>query len=496
MSPIPAVLFGSDALAELLNSLPTAAKWLLSAGFAALLPMTWWVARRYYRSRVELAERRYRHESDAHDTTKESLGKVQGRLIDSQGALAAAQAELQQEQRRRHAAEKDLQEARHDLAAAVTKLTKAEADRDRLHAEGEQLRREVAVLRHNTSLTEGELRDRTQALARLERRMKSALKLEGQLWNAKALQKRPKFCELKRRKQAVISVLNLKGGVGKTTVTAHLGAALARRGYRVLLLDLDLQGSLTSLLLPQDKINQVYADKRLIQNFLQRAAEDRPEKLAGYVVEVFTTPEGGALDLVGTTDTLAYAELNLTMRWLMGTGERDTRFLLRKALHRPRGSELYDVVLIDCPPLVNISCVNALAASDYLLIPTTLSRKSLERVPKLLGEAVLRDERFLRYINPKLQVLGLLANRTYRDDLTGDERTDWNHLAAWAKDAYGKDVTRFGTIIPQIKGVQQSETEFSPAGGGGRLEALFAQLAAEVEKELPSECRRTAKTPS
>ncbi len=76
--------------------------------------------------------------------------------------------------------------------------------------------------------------------------MKAALKLEGQLWNARSMQKRPKFRERGRRKRAVVSVLNLEGGVEKTTLTAHLGTALARRGYRVLLVDLDLQKSLTS----------------------------------------------------------------------------------------------------------------------------------------------------------------------------------------------------------------------------------------------------------
>jgi cellulose biosynthesis protein BcsQ len=144
---------------------------------------------------------------------------------------------------------------------------------------------------------------------------------------------------------------------------------------------------------------------------------------------------------------------------------------------------------------VNISCVNALAASDYVLVPTTLSRKSIERVPLLLRK-ILRNEQFVRFINPKLQVLGLVANRTYRDDLSGAERADWNQVAAWCRDAYGTEVPRFSTPIPQIKEVRDSEAEFTAGGTGGRLEAVFGQLAAEIERELPSECRRAAKTPS
>lgn len=399
------------------------------------------------------------------------------------------------EQQKRHTAEQERDHARHDLRATAGKLAAADATCVTQKAEIDQLRREVSVLRHKTGATVDELTAKTQALARLEKRMTAALKLEGQLWNARAHQKRPKFREVSQRRRAIISVLNLKGGVGKTTATAHLGAALARRGYRVLLIDLDLQGSLTSIFLAQDKVNAAYADRRLVQHFFQRAAADKMAKLSDYAVEVFQTGNGGLLDIVGATDNLAYAELNLTMRWLMGTGDRDTRFLLRKALHLMSVTDAYDLVLIDCPPLVNISCVNALAASDYVIVPTTLSRKSLERVPKLI-QKVLRNEQFVKYINPKLHLLGLLANRTRGRELNGVEGSDWKQVAGWCKDAYGQAVPQLMTTIPQIKAVQDSETEFLPDGGDGRLDEMFAALAEEVEGKLPSECRRTAKAHS
>jgi cellulose biosynthesis protein BcsQ len=337
--------------------------------------------------------------------------------------------------------------------------------------------------------------DRQAAIERAERRMRRALKLEGQLWAAKALQGRPAFRDLARRQRAVIAVLNLKGGVGKTTVTAHLGAALAHRGYRVLVIDLDLQGSLTSMLLPQDKISSLFHEKLLLQNFFNRAAEDKRTKITSFAQPIFDVPEsGGSLNLVGTTDSLAYAELNLTVRWLLQSGSRDTRFLLRKALHLISCSRAFDIVLLDCPPVMNISCVNALAASDYLVVPTMLSEKSIERVPRLL-ERTLRSEKFLKFVNHELRVLGIVANRTLRDELNGVEQDSWERLAKRCKDVYKQPVTRFKTTIPQILGdVRESEAEFGPPNPRGKLAGVFARLAAEIEQELPNECRRLAKT--
>jgi cellulose biosynthesis protein BcsQ len=336
--------------------------------------------------------------------------------------------------------------------------------------------------------------DQRQAdLNRTDRRIQKALRLEGNLWAARALQKVPKFRPLGQRKHAVVSVMNLKGGVGKTTVTAHLGFALARRGYRVLLLDLDLQGSLTQILLPFDKQRQLAADGSLLQHFLSAASADKTRKLADYAQEVCSFDDsGGQLDLVATSDNLAYAELSLTLGWLLRTGERDNRFLIRKALQLMSVGARYDLVLLDCPPLVNISCINALAASDYLLVPVTLGQRSIDRVPVLL-KRFLKNELFRKHINHDLRVLGVVANRTYREELTGGERADWRQLGGWCKDAYGEAVKQFDTVIPQmLKDVRDAETLAGAPDPKSKLAQLFAALAAEVERELPSECRRGA----
>src|SRR5262245_63847524 len=98
--------------------------------------------------------------------------------------------------------------------------------------------------------------------------MKKAMELEGKVWERNILQGVPRFRPLNERHAAIISVLNLKGGVGKTTITAHLGAALSAKGYNVLLVDLDLQGSLSSLFLLETVLKERRGEESLLQHFL------------------------------------------------------------------------------------------------------------------------------------------------------------------------------------------------------------------------------------
>ena len=312
------------------------------------------------------------------------------------------------------------------------------------------------------------------------------MKLEGRLWQRKVLQGTPLFRTLGERHTAVISVLHLKGGVGKTTVTAHLAAAFAAKGYNVLMADLDLQGSLSGLFVNESALVQRSKEKRLLQHFLLEAATKKANLLENSV-PVFD----GKSAIVPSADSMAYAELNLTMQWLLRQGRRDTRFPLRKALHQKRVTRRFDIVLLDCPPLFNTCCVNALAASDYILIPVLPSRKAAERVPLLLE----RLQSLHRVINPELQVMGALLNGTHGPQLTAWEKDLWAEMLEQSQDRWKLPVHAFSTFIRQTTEVRDGETEFSPPAPGSELYDLFSRLAAEVEARLPGDCRRTAVAP-
>lgn len=147
-------------------------------------------------------------------------------------------------------------------------------------------------------------------------------------------------------------------------------------------------------------------------------------------------------------------------------------------------------MLLDCPPIVIISCINALAANDYLLVSVTMGRRAMDRVPVLL-KRFLRNDKFCKHINHNLKELGLQAKRTFREEFTGPERADWRQLATWSRDAYGRDVNQFQTLIPQMaKDIRDTETLMGVPDPNSRLSQELASLAIEIEQELPSECRR------
>ncbi len=189
----------------------------------------------------------------------------------------------------------------------------------------------------------------------------------------------------------VIAVANQKGGVGKTTTTANLGAALAMRGRRVLLVDLDPQGNLTSSFGLEKNVTQTVADSLL----------DRRIPLP--VVSVPNGSDHGAyagarpMSVVPAAVALASAEAQL-----MNKLGRELR--LRDQLTLLDGS--FDFILIDTPPALGVLTINALVAASKVIIPTEARFFSLQGL-QMLEESI---EEIL-YLNPRLEVLGVLLSK-------------------------------------------------------------------------------------
>lgn len=172
----------------------------------------------------------------------------------------------------------------------------------------------------------------------------------------------------------VVSIINHKGGVGKTTLTANLGAGLAARGRKVLLVDLDAQASLTVSFFTQNEWTDGLLPTRTIKHWYDglddgTAMED-PAELVSSPVRVHQKLVQGRLDLIAAHRDLAEVDTRLAAQLL---GDPDRFGLLhgrlRDALsHRSLAD--YDVVLIDCAPNFGLIAKNAVAASDLLLIPT------------------------------------------------------------------------------------------------------------------------------
>jgi chromosome partitioning protein len=191
----------------------------------------------------------------------------------------------------------------------------------------------------------------------------------------------------------VIAVANHKGGVGKTTTTANLGAALALRGRRVLLIDLDPQGNLTSSFGLEKEGQHTVADALL----------DRRVPLP-----VVCVPNGSAdglesseqLSVVPAADALAAAEAQLMNKLGRELRLRDQLLSLE---------ERYDYIVIDTPPSLGVLTINALVAATRVIIPTEARFFSLQGL-KMLEDSI---EEIL-YVNPRLEVLGILLSKIDR----------------------------------------------------------------------------------
>lgn len=365
------------------------------------------------------------------------------------------------------------QEVKQLLTLDAERSDRAATERQLVH----QLQTSLAGLKSSLQQHESDLRGERRRIAR-------ALSKGGQTWTERVLASVPDFKPLtpEGRRTPIVSVLNLKGGVGKTTITANLAAALDGMGYRVLVLDLDLQGSLTGLFLPEDRQLELANGERLLEDFLNASFDAEFPNLLDYTQPILAGCESG---LVPTSDSLAYSELNLTVRWLLREGNRDVRFLLRRELHLKRVTNRYDIVLLDCPPLLNVCCVNAVAASDYLLVPVMPSKQATARVPVLLD----RLKQMRENVNPAIKVMGVVVNRTAKPELTVDEKNRLSLLGKQSYDIWGESVPQFETFIRQCIDVRQAEDRARPLTQDDAAYPLFAQLAQEVHSRLPTFCR-------
>lgn len=253
----------------------------------------------------------------------------------------------------------------------------------------------------------------------------------------------------------IYAICNQKGGCAKTVTSVNLGVGLAREGKKVLLVDVDAQGSLTASL--------GYQQPDQIETTLATI-------LSGIINDSPVLPGNGILHHEEGVDLLpANIELSGMEVTLVNTMSRET--ILREYLKTVR--DAYDVVILDCMPSLGMLTINALAAADEVLIPVQaqyLSIKGLEQLIRTVANVK-------RKINPGLSIAGILVTMA-------DMRTNYaRDIVELLHNTYDGRLRIFGSIIPLSVRAAETSAEgrsiylHDPAG---KVSAAYAAFTREV----------------
>lgn len=251
------------------------------------------------------------------------------------------------------------------------------------------------------------------------------------------------------KRATILAVCNQKGGVGKTTTSINLGAALAETGRRVLMVDFDPQGSLTVGL----GINPHSLELSVYNLLLQRNVD---------VDEVIVESDTDGVDVLPANIDLSAAEVQLV-------SEVAREMILSRLLDKLR--DRYDVILIDAPPSLGLLTINALTAADGVIIPLECEYFALRGVALLTDTISKVQER----LNPDLEIVGILG--TMFDSRTLHSREVLQRVVEAFGDIVFHTVIKRTVKFPETSAAGEPITSYAGTSPGARA---YRTLAREV----------------
>lgn len=254
------------------------------------------------------------------------------------------------------------------------RLETTEEERDKLTAK-------TAELKHRLARSKKRMRDAIAEKVTAEEEIQNFIRGEEDVW-AKPLNGADLFIPRESRKAVFVAAFNLKGGVGKTTLTANLGACFSklRPHYNVVLIDLDPQGTLSTYAVANDMLVFQWNNDNTALRLLEADMEPT-------LYSKLLTPSRGAekLHVIVSNDRLDRADFRCMASFFLNGQRDEVRFRFQQLHSVPSLLHEPTLVLFDCPPRLTTSAVNALTCCDHVIVPTKLDDNSVPAVPRAIS---------------------------------------------------------------------------------------------------------------
>jgi chromosome partitioning protein len=329
------------------------------------------------------------------------------------------------------------------------------------------------------SLLMSDMDARVQSLALREEsigKLRNAmLGSDEELWRMYEARKPEAYDDaMSERDPPVTIVANLKGGVSKTTLCSNLAAHYARKlNKRVLVVDLDHQGSLSNMLLSSKGVTDVRSD-------VSKVLDPYFDLANWHSVITSLDPVIRNVDLISAAHDLAPAENKIMLDYLLQEPGIDRRYLLARFLQSEAIRETYGLIILDSPPRLTAAAINGLCAATHVLVPTVLDRMSAEAVGFFLASA----KRLRAKLNPGLELLGVVGVMTDRADLRRREQYAKTVAQKQIAQSWPNGGTVLARNIPHRAAIQSAAGEAVAYNRDKSVKQWFDELGQDLATRL------------